>query len=85
MYSSSSSGHRRIQGIFLSMLITLDVDSYMLKDRQAEQTWNFNLEETLKNARKRPLLQGYGIYVTESTVQSLSKINGTNYKVFSLV
>ncbi|XP_072316839.1 mediator of DNA damage checkpoint protein 1 isoform X2 [Eucyclogobius newberryi] len=40
--------------------------TFLVKDREQENKFDFNLQESLRAAGGRPLLQGYGIHVTKS-------------------
>ncbi|KAG1663310.1 Mediator of DNA damage checkpoint protein 1 [Nymphon striatum] len=42
-----------------------DIYKYLLKDKPAEQQYAFNLQSTLELAKKKPLLTGFKIHVTE--------------------
>ncbi|KAG1663308.1 Mediator of DNA damage checkpoint protein 1 [Nymphon striatum] len=44
-----------------------DIYKYLLKDKPAEQQYAFNLQSTLELAKKKPLLTGFKIHVTEGT------------------
>lgn len=44
----------------------LPPSSYLVKDREQENKFNFNLQDSLRVASRQPLLQGYEIHVTKS-------------------
>lgn len=44
----------------------LSPDAYSVKDREQENKFNFNLQDSLRTASKQLLLQGYEIHVTKS-------------------
>lgn len=59
---------------FSSFLI--DPSGFLVSDVENEKKFNFSLEQTLKEAAKRPLLLGLSIHVTENVRPDPTQMKG---------
>jgi hypothetical protein len=62
------------------LIFLIDVDEFLIVDKDAERKYKFQLKESLARAKTSRLLEGYTVLVTPSVKPGLKDMKGIHFK-----